>query len=60
MLQIPIVAQLVEDGLWQDLDAPPIARVTGVVRYFAGNGVIGAGFVFQRKGCGIYFSEIGN
>ena len=38
MLQVPIVAQLVEDGLWQELDAPPIARVTGVVRYFADNG----------------------
>ncbi len=38
MLQIPIVAQLVEDGLWQELDAPPIARVTAVVGYFADNG----------------------
>jgi hypothetical protein len=38
MLEIPIVAQLVEQGLWDELDAPPIARVSNVLRYFATNG----------------------
>lgn len=38
MLRIPIVAQLVEQGLWEELDAPPIARVSAVLAYFAGNG----------------------
>lgn len=38
MLQIPIVAQLVEQGLWDELDAPPIARVSNVLGYFAKNG----------------------
>ena len=38
MLQIPIVSQLVEKGLWDELDAPPIERVSGVLRYFANSG----------------------
>ncbi|MCP5092315.1 MAG: amidohydrolase family protein, partial [Gammaproteobacteria bacterium] len=38
MLKIPIVAQLVEQGLWDELDAPPIARVSNVLGYFANNG----------------------
>ena len=38
MLRIPIVAQLVEQGLWEELDAPPIARVSAVLAYFADNG----------------------
>ena len=35
MLRIPIVSQLVEEGRWQELDAPPIARVSAVLQYFA-------------------------
>ncbi len=38
MLGIPIVAQFVEQGLWAELDAPPIARVIEALRYFASNG----------------------
>ena len=38
MLKIPIVAQFVQDGRWQELDAPPITRVTAVLEYFADNG----------------------
>ncbi|MBT8079265.1 MAG: amidohydrolase family protein [Gammaproteobacteria bacterium] len=38
MLQVPIVSQLVEQGLWQELDAPPIARVSAVLEHFASNG----------------------
>ena len=38
MLRIPIVAQLVEEGRWEELDAPPIARVSAVLGYFADNG----------------------
>ncbi len=38
MLRIPIVAQLVEEGRWEELDAPPIARVTAVLGYFAAKG----------------------
>ena len=38
MLQIPIVAQLVEEGRWRELDAPPVARVSAVLGYFAANG----------------------
>ncbi|MGI9261523.1 MAG: amidohydrolase family protein, partial [Woeseiaceae bacterium] len=34
MLGIPIVAQLVEEGRWQELDAPPIARVSAALKYF--------------------------
>ena len=37
MLRIPIVAQLVADGKWQELDAPPIARVSTALKYFADN-----------------------
>jgi hypothetical protein len=35
MLDIPIVAQLVEKGLWQELDAEPVARVSAVLEYYA-------------------------
>ncbi len=35
MLEVPIVARLVDEGLWMELDAPPIARVSAVLRYFA-------------------------
>lgn len=38
MLNVPIVAQLVDDGLWEELDAPPIARVSSVLDYFARQG----------------------
>ena len=38
MLRIPIVSQLVEEGRWRDLDAPPIARVSAVLGYFAKGG----------------------
>ena len=38
MLEIPIVAQLVEDGRWAELDEPPITRVTAVLTYFSENG----------------------
>lgn len=38
MLGIPAVANLVENGLWMELDAPPIARVSAVLGYFASNG----------------------
>ena len=38
MLEIPIVSRLVEDGLWHELDAPPIARVSAVLEYFANSG----------------------
>ena len=38
MLQIPIVAQLVDQGLWAELDAPPIARASATLGYFAANG----------------------
>ena len=37
LLSVPIVAQLVEEGLWHELDAPPIARVTATLRHFAAN-----------------------
>jgi imidazolonepropionase-like amidohydrolase len=35
MLNIPIVAQLVDEGRWQELDEPPIRRVSAVLAYFA-------------------------
>ena len=35
MLRIPIVAQLVAEGRWDELDAPPIARVSAVLKRFA-------------------------
>jgi len=35
MLRIPIVAELVEEGRWDELDAPPIARVSAVLERFA-------------------------
>ena len=38
MLRIPIVARLVDEGRWQELDAPPIARVSAVIAYFAEQG----------------------
>ncbi len=38
MLEIPVVSRLVENGLWKELDAPPIARVSAVLEYFASNG----------------------
>ncbi len=38
MLGIPAVSNLVENGLWMELDAPPIARVSAVLGYFASNG----------------------
>ncbi len=38
MLQIPIVSRLVEEGRWEELDAPPIARVTATLDYFVSNG----------------------
>ena len=38
MLNVPIVAQLVEEGRWAELDAPPIARVSAALNYFANNG----------------------
>jgi hypothetical protein len=38
MLEIPIVRQLVEAGRWEELDTPPISRVTIVLRYFSDNG----------------------
>ncbi|MGI9233239.1 MAG: amidohydrolase family protein [Woeseiaceae bacterium] len=38
MLRIPIVAQLVEEGRWHELDEPPLARVSAVLNYFAGSG----------------------
>lgn len=38
MLNVPIVSQLVEEGRWEELDAPPIARVSAVLEYFASNG----------------------
>ncbi|MDH3603656.1 MAG: amidohydrolase family protein, partial [Candidatus Tectomicrobia bacterium] len=37
MLQIPVVAELVEKGLWRELDAPPIERVSAVVEYHTNN-----------------------
>ena len=38
MLEIPIVSQLVEEGRWEQLDVPPITRVSAVLRYFVDNG----------------------
>ncbi len=38
MLRIPIVAQLVKAGRWEELDAPPIARVSATLKYFVSNG----------------------
>lgn len=38
MLEIPPVARLVEQGLWAELDAPPIARVSATLRHFVENG----------------------
>ena len=38
MLKIPIVAQFVDEGRWEELDAPPIARVSAVTGYFAHRG----------------------
>ena len=38
MLRIPIVAQLVDEGRWDELDAPPIARVSATLAYFVANG----------------------
>jgi len=38
MLEIPIVARIVEDGRWAELDEPPITRVTAVLTYFSENG----------------------
>jgi len=38
MLGIPAVSNLVENGLWMELDAPSIARVSAVLGYFASNG----------------------
>ncbi|MEM7358152.1 MAG: amidohydrolase family protein [Pseudomonadota bacterium] len=35
MLNIPIVAELVEKGLWAELDEPPIARVSAALGYFS-------------------------
>ena len=38
MLNIPIVSQLVSEGRWEELDAPPIARVSAVLGHFVERG----------------------
>lgn len=38
MLNIPIVAELVEKGLWAELDEPPITRVNAALNYFSEQG----------------------
>jgi len=38
MLNIPIVAQILKEDRWQELNEPPIKRVSAVLHYFASNG----------------------
>jgi len=38
MLNIPIVFQMVDEGRWEELDSPPIARISAVLGYFAQQG----------------------